>query len=172
MRTRLRPVSTRRGCGVEVQGRRRRLRWRAGSKVPIYLTPVAHRQKMEDVGGVVEGIDDPVIANAQPVAVSAGQPMVGKGCEPQSHLVYPGLDARPYRRRELEKRGVETRVINLKGRAHRPRQGLRTRGRRPAAISRSDSWTAASKSSVNSSRSSRSEERRVGEECRSRRSPY
>ncbi len=111
-------------------------------------------QKMDNSGSGIKAVDDPVIAGAQPVAVAAGQPVVGKGGQPQPHCVYPGLNARSDYRREFEKRRVKWRVINLDGRAHWPRQALRTRGRRPVAISRSDCWIAASKSSLNSSRSS------------------
>jgi len=44
-------------------------------------------QEVNHIPSCVEGVDDPIIADAEPVAVAAGEMVVRKCAEPQSHFV-------------------------------------------------------------------------------------
>ena len=73
---------------------------------------MAHGQEMDDAGRGVESVDDPVIADAQPVAVAAGQPMMGEGREPQSQpasvLTFDTFQSRKDGTKKAERGKAET----------------------------------------------------------------
>ena len=100
---------------------------------------MANGQEMDQVLNCVKHLNDAIIANTKTVAVAASQPVVRKSGQVQTHFINFGFDARPDGSGKAKERCVEARVVDLRGRAHRGRQGLRTRGRRPVFISRSDS---------------------------------
>ena len=85
----------------------------------------------------VEGVNDPIVANASSKTVRSFQPMMWKRFEAQSDFIDFRFDARTESCWQLEENGIETRVVNLSRRAHEP-SGLRTRAAFPAAMSRSD----------------------------------
>jgi len=66
------------GSGIEGRGRRSEVRRQrtedsgADSKVAIDFAPVAHSQEMDNAGRGIEGVDDPVIPDAQSVALATG----------------------------------------------------------------------------------------------------
>src|SRR5258707_311497 len=124
------------------------------SEIAVDFAPMADCQEGNRILNCVEGIDNPMVVDAEPVAVAASEMMVGKCAEPQSHFVDFGFDARAGAGRELEEGGIKPRVKNLERRAHCNNQALRTRGLRPEFISCSDSRIADSNCGVKSSPSS------------------
>jgi len=84
----------------------------------------------------VEGLDNPIVTDAQPVARAGGKTMMGKRSQSEPHLVNSGLDSCLNCRRKFKECCVELGVIYLKGRAHCRSQGFRTRGRglRPSLV--------------------------------------
>jgi hypothetical protein len=90
-------------------------------------------QQVNDVAVGVEGIDDTLVANAEPEAVGTGQVLVREAVGPPPQLLNLGLDLDLDLHRQLEEAAVEPLVINLEGRAHRPAAGCRLSGPRRAA---------------------------------------
>ncbi len=85
-------------------------------------------QEVNHIPSCVEGVDDPIIADAEPVAVAAGEMVVRKCAEPQSHFVDFGFDAGASAGWELEEHGVEARVKKLERRRPRHQSRLADEG--------------------------------------------
>jgi hypothetical protein len=66
----------------------------------------------------LEGINNPIITDAQPVALAAFHPIMRENFKPRSHFINSRLDAPLDIRRETEKDLVERRIINLERPAH------------------------------------------------------
>src|SRR4029453_8192568 len=110
-------------------------------------------EQMNSVLFHLEGINDPVVANASSKTIRSLQPMMWKRFEPQPDFIDFRFDACTDSGWQLEKNGIETCVINLSRRAHEP-SGSRMRAAFPSAMSRSACSMECSNSGANSSSSS------------------
>lgn len=108
------------------------------STAAVHLAPMADGQQVDRVLCRVERVDDAVVADTETVSVAAGQTIMWVAAETETHLVNHGFNAMTERGRQLQKDGVERRVVDLERRSHGGTQGWRTRGRTPSPISRSD----------------------------------
>ena len=77
-------------------------------------------EQMNPVLFHLEGVNDPVVANASSKTIRALQPMMWKRFEPQPDFIDFRFDPCTDGGWELEKDSVETCVINLSRRAHEP----------------------------------------------------
>ena len=62
-------------------------RWHGGQPpLPVDFAPVADREQMDHVLRGIEGVDDPVVADAQAKTAAAGHAVVGKSGQPAAHV--------------------------------------------------------------------------------------
>ncbi len=74
---------------------------------------MADREQVDNILIGIECVNDAIIADAKSVAFAAGELMMRKVRESQSHRVYSGLNSRLNVGRKFEKPTVEARVVNL-----------------------------------------------------------
>ena len=86
--------------------------------LPVDFAPVADREQMDHVLRGIEGVDDPVIADAQAKTAAAGHAVVGKGGQPAAHVVDFGLDPVTNRIGQFQEDIIKRRVVDLQGAAH------------------------------------------------------
>ena len=79
---------------------------------------MADGEEMDHVSAGIKSVDHPVIADAQPVTVVAGQVMMGKRFKAKSHFVDFRLDSVANGEKQPEKRSIKPGVINLECSAH------------------------------------------------------
>src|SRR5205807_10600464 len=120
------------------------------SHLSVDLAAMPNCQQMYYPSWHIEHIDDSIVTNPETIPIAADKMVVRETGKPQPHLVNLGLNPCPNRWWEFKERGVKRHVADLERRAHLKAQGLRTRGRTPEFISRSDCWIADSNSGVNS----------------------
>lgn len=76
------------------------------------------RQQMKLVGGNVEGVNDPIIANAEPESLAAYESVMRKLSELPPHVLKLRLNSIPQRFGKFKQRCVKRRIINMRCRAH------------------------------------------------------
>jgi hypothetical protein len=79
---------------------------------------MAHRKEINRILRNIESVDYAVIAHSQTITVAAGQPVMRKRSQPQSHLVNLSLNPRLNGRWKLEEASIKACVKDLKRCAH------------------------------------------------------
>jgi hypothetical protein len=90
-------------------------RW---SAVSVNLTTISESQQINDVLRAVERVDDAIVTDPQAIAILPFEPVVRECIQPEAHIIdlvfYAGSDLGG----KLEKRGIETGIVDLKRSPH------------------------------------------------------
>lgn len=101
----------------------------------VDLAAVADCEEVEFVFRGIEGIDNPVIAYAEAVAITTSHAVVGIAAEPQAHVIDRSFDPAPNIGGKSQEDFIKRRVVNLQGAAHPGRiNGFADAGPRPFRV--------------------------------------
>src|SRR5947208_1001965 len=84
----------------------------------INFPAMTYSKEMNDVWPQIEGIYYAVVADSKTISIASSQPVMRKRVKSQAHLVDSRFDPPLNIRGEFRKRGIKSRVINLRRRAH------------------------------------------------------